>query len=72
MDDEQKETIIIPITSVMPPRVRQERAKWVSCCLETDRQAVVYFGQLSFSFSVLIFCCAMLIVLILKKNSHIC
>jgi hypothetical protein len=61
MDVEEKERII-PITSVVQPRVRQERARWVSCCLETDRQAVVYFGQLSFSFSVLIFCCAMLVL----------
>jgi hypothetical protein len=61
MDVEEKETII-PITSVVQPRVRQERARWVSCCLTTDKQAVVYFGQLSFSFSVLIFCCTMLVL----------
>jgi hypothetical protein len=36
------------------------RKRWVSCCLETDRQAVVYFGQLFFSFSVLAFCCIQL------------
>ena len=59
MDDE-KETII-PITSVVQPRVQLKRARWVSCCLETDRQAVVYFGQSSFSFSALIFCCAICI-----------
>jgi hypothetical protein len=34
---------------------------WNSCCLKTDRQAVVYFGQLSFAFSVLAFSAAMLI-----------
>ena len=36
--------------------------KWQSCCLETDKQAVVYIGQLTFSFSVLIFCCSMLVL----------
>jgi len=35
---------------------------WNSCCLKTDRQAVVYFGQLSFAFAVLAFSCSMLVV----------
>jgi len=56
-DDEQKMTILPVITT---PVV--QRATWVSCCLKTDRQAVVYFGQLSFSFSVLVFCAAMLVL----------
>lgn len=33
---------------------------WRSCCLEVDRQMVVYFGQLAFSFAVLGFSGAML------------
>ena len=33
---------------------------WKSCCLTTDRQAVVYLGQLTFSFTVLAFCGMML------------
>ncbi len=35
---------------------------WKSCCLSTDRQALVYFGQLSFSLSVLGICTTMLIL----------
>ena len=35
---------------------------WKSCCLRTDRQAVVYLGQLSFSLSVLGISCAKLIL----------
>ena len=38
------------------------RLIWNSCCLKTDRQAVVYFGQLSFSFAVLAFSCGMLVI----------
>ena len=44
----------------LPQPSGSERKRWVSCCLETDRQAVIYFGQLFFSFSVLTFCCVML------------
>ena len=32
------------------------RKTWTSCCLTSDRQATVYFGQLSVSFAVLAFC----------------
>ena len=39
----------------------EERALWRSCCLQIDRQATVYFGQLAFSFSVLGFNAAMLV-----------
>jgi hypothetical protein len=35
---------------------------WRSCCLETDRRAVIYFGQLAFSFSVLGFSAVMLVM----------
>ena len=34
---------------------------WRSGCIEADRQSVVYFGQLSVSFSVLVFCATMLV-----------
>ena len=39
-----------------------EEGLWRSCCLRTDRQAVVYLGQLSFSLSVLGICTTMLIL----------
>jgi len=35
---------------------------WKSCCLRTDRQAVVYIGQLSFSITVMGICTTMLIL----------
>ena len=57
MDNEEAETII-PISSVDN---RKRRVRWVSCCIETDRGAVVYFGQLTFSILVLFFCCGMLL-----------
>jgi hypothetical protein len=37
------------------------RAKWVSCCVETDRQAVVYIGQMVFSASLIGLCAIMLV-----------
>ena len=36
-------------------------ATWRSCCIETDRQATVYIGQLVFAFSVLGFSAIMLV-----------
>lgn len=33
---------------------------WKSCCLQVDRQMVVYFGQLAFSFAILAFSGVML------------
>ena len=42
--------------------VEEKEVMWKSCCLRTDRQAVVYLGQLSFSLSVLGISCAMLII----------
>ena len=55
--EEEKQTII-QISSV---EERDKRVRWVSCCIETDKGAVIYFGQLAFSFCVLAFCCVMLI-----------
>ena len=55
--DEEKQTII-PISSV---EEKDKRVRWVSCCIETDGRAVVYFGQLTFSILVLFFCCGMLL-----------
>jgi hypothetical protein len=37
------------------------RTKWVSCCLETDRQAVVYLGQMGFAASLIGLCAVMLV-----------
>ena len=39
-----------------------EEGLWRSCCLRTDRQAVVYLGQLIFSLSVLGICTMMLVL----------
>jgi len=39
-----------------------EPGTWRSCCLTTDRQAMVYIGQLLFSFSVLGFSAVMLVL----------
>ena len=41
---------------------QEDQGSWRSCCLRTDRQAVVYIGQLSFSLTVMGICCAMLIL----------
>jgi len=60
MDDEQKEAII-PIVSVQQPRVQRNGVRWVSCCLETDKNFLIYFSQLFFSFCVLGFCSMMLV-----------
>ena len=45
------------------PLVRQQtgRARWVSCCVETDRQAVVYIGQMIFSAGLITLCAVMLV-----------
>ena len=40
----------------------QEETTWKSCCLRSDRQLVVYLGQLSFSLSVLGICTTVLIL----------
>ena len=40
----------------------QEEVTWKSCCLRTDRQALVYFGQLSFSLTIVGISTAMLIL----------
>ena len=40
----------------------EEEVTWKSCCLRTDRQAVVYLGQLSFSLSVMAVCTTMLVL----------
>ena len=48
--------------------VEEKEVMWKSCCLRTDRQAVVYLGQLSFSLSVLGISCAMLIIVIVTSQ----
>lgn len=40
---------------------KNRRDTWQSCCIEADKQSVVYFGQLSLSFAVLSFCAVMLV-----------
>ena len=35
--------------------------EWKSCCITVDKNMMVYFGQLSFSFAILSFCVVMLI-----------
>ena len=44
-----------------PPQEPDERDTWQSCCLKTDRQAVIYLGQMTIAFSVLAFSGAMLV-----------
>ena len=39
----------------------QEPIVWNSCCLRTDKKAVVYLSQILFAFCVLAFSCMMLI-----------
>tara|TARA_R110000796_G_scaffold4086_2_gene15572 strand:+ start:3790 stop:4128 length:339 start_codon:yes stop_codon:yes gene_type:complete len=34
---------------------------WKSCCLRTDRRAVIFFSQLSISITVMGFCCVQLV-----------
>ena len=40
----------------------EEGTTWKSCCLQTDRQALVYFGQLSFSLTIVAVSTTMLIL----------
>ena len=40
----------------------EEEVMWKSCCLRTDRQALVYFGQLSFSLTIVGISTGMLIL----------
>ena len=41
---------------------QEEEVTWKSCCLRTDRQAVVYLGQLSFSLTIVAISTTMLIL----------
>ena len=50
---------LVPIIE-QKPQQEQEVRLWRSCCLETDKSAVVYIGQLVFSFTVLGFSAIML------------
>jgi hypothetical protein len=43
------------------PERRPRRQTWQSCCLEADRQMVVWFGQLLLMLSVLAFCAVRLV-----------
>lgn len=53
MNDETKETT---------KNSDNDNDSWKSCCLRTDRQMVVYIGQILFSFAVLSFSGVMLYV----------
>ncbi len=45
-----------------PQNENKEDRIWSSCCLKTDRQAVIYFGQLAFSILVFGFSACMLVI----------
>ena len=40
---------------------KQEEHEWKSCCFTTDKNMVLYFGQISFAFAVLAFSAIMLV-----------
>ena len=44
-----------------PEQRRPRRQTWKSCCLEADRQMMVWFGQLLLMLSVLAFCAVQLV-----------
>jgi hypothetical protein len=58
MADENPEHVTLIVD---PPPRPDPRGTWTSCCLRTSRQATVYFGQLSFAFSIAAFCAVMLV-----------
>jgi len=66
MEEQKNHLVLKPSMTQHKIQIEEQgdntRLMWNSCCLKTDRQAVVYFGQLSFSFAVLVFCGAMLVV----------
>jgi len=47
--------MIIPMNDEVESKDNNNKDSWKSCCLTTDRQAVVYIGQILFSFAVLSF-----------------
>ena len=40
---------------------KEIESEWKSCCFTTDKNMVLYFGQISFAFAVLAFSAAMLV-----------
>ena len=42
--------------------MEEKEVMWKSCCLRSDRQALVYFGQLSFSLTIVAISTTMLIL----------
>lgn len=57
--------MILPMTDEVKSNnlpLTHENDSWKSCCLRTDRQMVVYIGQILFSFAVLSFSGVMLYV----------
>ena len=53
--------VVDPPNDVRQPSTQEPKGTWTSCCLRTSRQATVYFGQLSFAFSIAAFCGVMLV-----------
>ena len=49
------------VTPVEESKSPPPRARWTSCCVETDRQAVVYIGQMIFSAGIITLCAVMLV-----------
>ena len=58
--DEEESTPALRLEQKAPER-RPRRQTWQSCCLEADRQMVVWFGQLLLMLSVLAFCAVQLV-----------
>ena len=55
--------MVTPNEMASPAEVNNDDDRaWRSCCLKTDRHATVYIGQLVFSFSILGFSAAMLVL----------
>ena len=57
---EHKQLVPLKVIESPQPTQEVEVRLWRSCCLETDKSAVVYIGQLVFSFTVLGFSAIML------------
>ena len=56
--------MINPSDNDPPARLTHQqtpRAQWRSCCIQTDRQAVVYIGQMIFSGALIGLCGVMLV-----------
>lgn len=55
-----------PSLEAPPPQLARQRsatyrARWTSCCIQTDRGAVVYLGQMCFAGALIALCAVMLV-----------